>query len=122
MDGNKSYGSDDFRHVLIIIILLIYAYQAIGTAISTLVTQSIVTILLIILAFNEIDIKVAIAPILIIGYVFLAIIIPYLMSRTPLDWKIQLITSVFCTFIVGILLKMLPIKSFYQDLMTKKDS
>lgn len=102
--------------------LLIYAYQAIGTAISTLVTQSIVTILLIILAFNEIEIKVAISPILVIGYVILAIAIPFIMSRTHLDWKIQMFTSVFCTFIVGILLKMLPIKSFYQDLMTKKDS
>ena len=105
---------------IVINIVLIGLFQAVGTAISTLITQTLVTSLMIILAFKEIEIKIFLPNFWLILFTILAVAIPFLAKEINVEWKIQLLASVCITFLVGIICKMLPLLNFYE-VMTKKN-
>lgn len=106
---------------IVINIVLIGLFQAVGTAISTLITQTLVTSLMIILAFKEIEIKIFLPIFWLILFTILAVAIPFLAKEINVEWKIQLLASVCITFLVGIICKMLPLLNFYEVMTKKKE-
>jgi peptidoglycan biosynthesis protein MviN/MurJ (putative lipid II flippase) len=102
--------------------VLIHRFQAVGTAMSTLITQTVVTSFLAVLLFRELQIHWQLPVWKLVLFVLLAVAIPIMVVHlTSLGWEFQMGISLVATTVVGVGLQFLPIQSFLTLLVKKGD-
>lgn len=103
-------------------LVLIHRFQAVGTAMSTLITQTVVTSFLAVLLFRELQIHWQLPVWKLVLFVLLAVAIPIMVVHlTSLGWEFQMGISLVATTVVGVVLQFLPIQSFLTLLVKKGD-
>ena len=103
-------------------LVLIHRFQAVGTALSTLITQTVVTSFLAVLLFRELQIHWQLPVWKLVLFVLLAVAIPIMVVHlTSLGWEFQMGISLVATTVVGVGLQFLPIQIFLTLLVKKGD-
>ncbi len=96
-------------------IILIPRYQALGMAVSTLVTQMFTAIYQIVLASLKFKLKVNITLIVkLVLFSLTVFVIIYFSKLLPMPWAFNLIVAVSASFLLAIALKLISPKTIYN--------